>query len=109
MVSLRTCTFVFAAAIGSITGILLANLCGQMFLPQPAIHRPDVFQTSTPRPNAYKVVDMQAFFESIGNQPLYTRERLEHASQQLEKARNGEEFELIDCYNETHVRVPEAG
>jgi hypothetical protein len=74
-------------------------------------YTPDFLLAESPTCSAAlnRVIDMQGFLESIGNRPLYTRERFEHVARQLEKARNGEEFELIDCYNETYVGIPKSG
>jgi len=56
-----------------------------------------------------RVVDVRAFLKTISNRPVYTRERLEHVAAQLEKARKGEEFELIDCHGKIHPGVLKSG
>jgi len=56
-----------------------------------------------------RTVDVKAFLKKIGGGPVHTRARLEHALEQLKKARKGEQFELLDCYGKTHLRGPEIG
>jgi len=56
-----------------------------------------------------RIVDVRAFLKTIGDQPVYTRERLEHVAAQLGKARKGEEFELIDFQGEIHPGVSKSG
>jgi hypothetical protein len=56
-----------------------------------------------------RTIDVKAFLETIGGGPVHTRERLEHALEQLKKACKGEQFELFDCYGKTHLREPEVG
>jgi hypothetical protein len=45
-----------------------------------------------------KLVDVKKFLAFIGDSPVFMRERLTHAAEQLQKAREGEEFEVMDCY-----------
>jgi hypothetical protein len=57
----------------------------------------------------YKIVDVQAFLETIHNEPVFTRERLEFVAEQLKKAWSGRPFESIDCHNNTYIGYPKAG
>ncbi|KAF1944284.1 hypothetical protein EJ02DRAFT_432600 [Clathrospora elynae] len=54
-------------------------------------------------PPADKILDIKAFLESLDNRPIFTRKLFQNASEQLAKARTGQEIELVDCYGSTQA------
>jgi hypothetical protein len=53
-----------------------------------------------------RIIDVKAFLEKIEGGPVHSRARLEHGLEQLNKARQGEQFELLHWSENTHLRDP---
>ena len=50
-----------------------------------------------------KTIDLKPFIRATGSKPIFTRALLQYAADQLEKARQGDDVELPDCYGKLHV------
>ena len=56
-----------------------------------------------------KVINIKAFLDATRNKPVFTRTVIQNAADQLEKAKEGQAFDLPDCYGIVHTFESEAG
>jgi hypothetical protein len=55
-----------------------------------------------------RIINIKALLEATGNNPIFTRTLIEHAADQLKKAKERQAFELLDCYGNVHTFESEA-